>query len=101
MLKFKKEYEDTEISIPSKRLVINRFNIHEEHIQKIIKKNPRYAHNFEPAEGGGVQEGSLLEGESAEETKAIQPEVKEATTPKKQAKTPAKTASKTKGGSKK
>jgi hypothetical protein len=63
-LRFKKGYEDTEIHIPGKRLVINRYNLNDEYVQKILAKFPQFAHNYEPVpEGapGEIQESSLVE----------------------------------------
>lgn len=47
MYRFKEEYRDVEIVIPSKRLRINRFNINDDIAQLILKKFPKFAHNLE------------------------------------------------------
>ena len=68
MLRFKEGFEDTEIHIPGKRLIINRYNLNDPQVQSLLKKFPRYAHNFEEVkdEGTGklsVQSSSLIEEE--------------------------------------
>lgn len=96
-LRFKKGYEDTEIHIPGKRLIINRYNLNDAHVQEVLKKFPRFAHNFEPVpEGapGEIQESSLIEEGTDEQLATEIPEEKSAKT-----KSTTKTAS-TKGGRK-
>lgn len=93
-IKFKKEYEDVEIHIPQKRLVINKYNIGDEYVQKVLKLFPKYAHNFEvvkDADGGeSLQESTMLTGDDSL--------VPEKVTPKPTAKAPSKKSGK---GSKK
>lgn len=45
--RFKEEYRDAVISIPSLRMNITRFNINDEIAQKILRKYPQFAHNIE------------------------------------------------------
>lgn len=45
--RFKKQFRDAVISIPSLRLNINRFNLTDELAEKIFKKYPQFAHNLE------------------------------------------------------
>lgn len=93
-IKFKKEFEDVEIHIPQKRLIINKYNIGEEYVQKILKSYPKYAHNFEVVKddqgGESVQQSTLLTGDEG-----LQPEK---VSPKPTAKAPSKKSGK---GSKK
>lgn len=64
MLRFKKEYEDVEIHIPHKRMIINKYNISDPEVQKVLVKFPKYAHNFEQVDSG-VEEKSMLEEDDA------------------------------------
>jgi hypothetical protein len=69
-LRFKKQYEDAVISIPSRRLHITKYNIDQDEVQAVLLKYPKYAHNFELAidEDGNktVQTGTMLEGGEAD-----------------------------------
>lgn len=75
MIRFKKEYEDAVIEIPSKRMKITKFNISDPHVQDVLKKFPKYAHNFEEvkdSEGNtSLQETSMMEGEGVVEPPKI------------------------------
>jgi hypothetical protein len=87
MYRFKKEYEDAEIHIPHLRLVINKYNINDETVRMILKKYPKYGHNFEEVQGNEhlISENELVEeipageNESAEETSS--PDISEQPTP--------------------
>jgi hypothetical protein len=65
-LRFKKEYEDAIISIPSRRLHITKYNIDQDEVQAVLLKYPKYAHNFEVVKdeegNSSVQVGTMLEG---------------------------------------
>lgn len=50
MYRFKKEFQDAEIHIASKRLKINRFNLSDEYAELILRKFPQFAHNIELVE---------------------------------------------------
>lgn len=89
-LRFKKEYEDAVISIPGKRLTITKYNIESDEVQAVIKKFPKYAHNFEVVEDEDgnktLQPSSMLEGGEGEvDLLQDAPVVEEKPAPKKSA----------------
>jgi hypothetical protein len=73
MYRFKKEYEDAEIHIPHLRLVINKYNINDETVRMILKKYPKYGHNFEEVQGDEhlISENELVEEIPSEENELV------------------------------
>jgi hypothetical protein len=103
MLRFKKGFEDTEIHIPGKRLIINRYNLNDPQVQSVLKKFPRYAHNFEEVKNEetgimSVQSSSFIEEEpetSTGTTSIVEEQV--VLSPEKPAKNQKSSSSKAKG----